>query len=176
MVAAQGLNVDRRICCPAAKGVLTVGARAEVCRITIGADLGSGLEGVPALGEAESLTEVEEIAVCLHHRSGGGVEGLKQAVAEFQSRIGKVLGGKSRRGTREANRGIQCVVRADGTGVLGQSVALTVDVLHSECRIDRSLIGVCRWACKVVVVEANEQLRLVASLLVQADSETGWRW
>ena len=39
-------------------------------------------------------------------------------------------------------------------------VALAIDVLNSELRIDRCLVGIRRWARQIVVVETRKELIL----------------
>ena len=60
----------------AAEVVFAIGADAEVGGVAIDADLRAGLEGMAAGGVGDVLAAVEEVAVGLHHRAAGGVEGF----------------------------------------------------------------------------------------------------
>ena len=102
--AALRRDEDGRVGGAAAEVVFAVGADAEVCGVAIEARLGAELEGVAAGGSGEVLLALEEIAVGLHDRSGGGVEAFKEAVVELDRGVSVVGRGKAGRGARDAER------------------------------------------------------------------------
>ena len=113
---------------------------------------------MPRGAEDDIFAKLEEISVSLHHRSGRGVEGFKQAVVKLDCGIGVVGRGKPRRGALNAERRLECEPRRKFVRVGTHNVALPVDVLNTERRIDRCLVGIRRGAHQIVKDDACKEL------------------
>jgi len=87
---------------------------------------------MPRSGESQILAELEEIPVGLHHRSGRGVERLKQAIVELDRRIGVVWRGKPRRGALNAEGRFKRKPRRKLVRIGAHHVALPIDVLNTN--------------------------------------------
>ena len=154
-----------------AKSILAVGADAEVCGVAVDARLETGLDGVARSGEGEVLTALEEVAVGLHHRAGRAVKRLEETIAEDERGIYVVVRGEARRGARDADGGLEHhawrKVPCPGTDY----VALAVNVLDGEGRVDGGLAGIGGGAGEIVQVEAREELIFRGEPVIKTDRE-----
>src|SRR5579883_687137 len=115
MRAALRTNLYRRIRRPAAKVILTVRAGAVIRRITIQTYFAAELPCMFASNVGKVLPGLNEIAIRLHDRACGGIDGLKQSVVESHCGISMVRRQKAGRVTREADGRVKRISRRNCT-------------------------------------------------------------
>src|ERR1017187_8050968 len=141
-----------------AKLIFTVGAHSEVGAVAVCTNLSACFEGMARAGEDHVFAQLEEVAVGLHYRSRSRVEGFKQSVAELDARVGVVGCGKSTGRACDAQGRLKNQPWREAACVGAHHVALPVNVLNTERRIDRRLVRICRWAHQIIEVEACKEL------------------
>ena len=72
------------------------GGETERAGIAIGTDFEAGFEGVLAAGKGDGLARLKQIGPISDDISGGGVEGLIEAVGEIDAGLGLILGAEDR--------------------------------------------------------------------------------
>ncbi len=159
------------ICCPAAKVVFAVRADAEVGRVSIEPCLDSGLERVAARRENDDLAALKEVSIGLHHRAGGGVERLEEAIDELDRWIGAIGCGKSGCGAGNAERRHENEAGRDVARPGADDIALPVDVRGAKGRINGRLVWIRGGAGQVVDVEACEELVFSAQGVVETEGK-----
>ena len=100
--------------------------------------------------ERHVLAALKEIPVGLHHGAGSGIEGLEEPVAELDRWVGVVGCRKARRGAGDGDGRFKHKARGDRAGIGAGNIALAIDVLDGEGKIDGGLIG--------IVVQADGEL------------------
>src|SRR5579884_1506997 len=168
---ALGGNVYRRVSDATAEIIFPVWACSEIGGVSIQAEFASELPLVLAGSERKILRELKKIAEGRLHRSCRRIERLEQTVIKFQCRIGLIRRRKRRCRANDAEDRLEAESRRNGTHVGSGHIALTVYVTHAEAGIEHRLIGIRRRAGEIVGVHAEEQLRFIAKLVVEANGK-----
>src|SRR6185312_3924714 len=129
------------------------------------------LQSMAAGGPGEVQLRLKEIAEGGHDGASRRVEGLEEAVAEFQRGIGVVWSWEGGGGSGDAERCRPEVLWRNGAGIGEDYVALAVHVLHAEGGVEEGLVGIGGWAGHVVIRKPAEKPALCAQLLVEADGK-----
>src|SRR5580658_11289045 len=91
----------------AAEIVLPVRWNTEIGGIHILPDLEARFQSVWSGGVADVLLLLEQIAVSLHHRSSGAVEGFEETVFKLHCGVRGIGGRKARGGSGDRKRGLE---------------------------------------------------------------------
>ena len=62
-------------------------------------------------------------------------------------------------------------MRTDGPAILHRRIALVIEELHAETRIDGRLVGIVHRSSHLVQAESSEELRLVRKTMVDANGK-----
>ena len=167
MLAAGGGNQDGRISGASSEGVKPVGVRSKNRGIAVESQFRAPFEGMRAVRVGHVVFELVDVAIGTEDGSVGGIEALKETVAEGNGRLIVVAGDEKRRAADITDSHLIAEVWREDARIFYRGIALMIEELHAKIRINRGLIGVRDWPGDLIAAEAQEQGGLIRKAMIE---------